>query len=94
LETALMKITLTHDTATSCTLHEVTNSTTTRLTIPVSADDLSTALRRILADPTAREAGEGAARIERLRDGLRVHAGNGTFLLPYAHLFALLIAEA
>jgi hypothetical protein len=84
-----MKITLTSDTPTSTTLRAEDNATSTLLTIPVSADQLRTGLRRLLADPDAREAGEGSARIERLRDGLRVHVGNSAFMIPWGHLFSL-----
>ena len=75
----------------SCRLTEKTSSCSTGLTIPLPADDLRSLLASLLKEPERRYVDAGPVRIERLRDGPRVHAGVGMFPIPYAHALALVL---
>ncbi|MFT6605695.1 MAG: hypothetical protein ACJA2X_000871 [Halocynthiibacter sp.] len=75
----------------ACRLTENTSSCSTGLTIPMAKTDLVELILTFLQEPERRDASSGAIRIERMRDGPRIHAGAGDFTIPYAHVFPLVI---
>lgn len=88
-----MQITLAAD-GDTCTLHQTTNSSSTAFSIPIDKPALQSALREMLLNPEQREVMIEAVMIDRSREGLRVHAGNGRFELPYRPLFAIVLEVA
>ncbi|WP_375552582.1 hypothetical protein [Rhodophyticola porphyridii] len=88
-----MQITLAAD-GDTCTLHQKTVSSSTAFSIPIDKPALQSALREMLLNPEQREVMIEAVMIDRSREGLRVHAGNGRFELPYRLLFAIVLEVA
>lgn len=86
-----MKITLQPAGDASCTLKQVTPSVSVEFPLPLATADVVALLRAILADPEAREVGAGPVSADRMRDGIRLSVGSGTFTVPYAHAFPLFI---
>lgn len=86
-----MTISLTETGDAACTFEEATNSSTNRFTVPISKVALVGLLRDMLMTPGRRDVGDGLIRVDRVRDGLRVHAGNGMFMLPYPQLFPIVV---
>lgn len=86
-----MTITLDPAGVAACRLTETTNSTSNEFTVPIAKDALVAMLTDILTQPEKRMSGDGPVRCDRLRDGLRVTAGNGAFILPYPELLPLVM---
>ena len=89
-----MQVTVTAKSDTTCELLEVTPATSCPFTVPLSKSTLIAALREILTDPERRDLGAASVLIERMRDGLRVHHGSGSFLIRYQHVFPLILSDA
>ncbi|MBE0554828.1 MAG: hypothetical protein IH625_14155 [Rhodobacteraceae bacterium] len=68
---------------TSCNLIETTVSSSAVFPIPLGKPALVAALRQLLSDPECNLVESGAVRIDRYRDGPRVHVGSGNFLVRY-----------
>jgi len=83
-----MQISLTTD-GVSCVLKSVDNASSNAFTVPATAEAIKSAIVALLSDPEAREMPNDQFRLERMRDGIRVHAGMGAFMVPYAHVFPL-----
>lgn len=74
-----------------CALTENTPSNSVRWVIPVAKDVLVKGLIEILTDPEKRDQNiENGVTADRLRDGIRVSASGGSFLIPYAHIFPMI----
>ena len=73
----------------SCTLKEVTNSSSTEFTIGLEKRGLQSAIRELLVDPEKRDINVEGIMIHRYRDGLRVETRHGCFDLPYRLILAI-----
>jgi hypothetical protein len=89
-----MRFTLTAAGDNACTLKEVTPSSTASFPIPVGKPALVDLIRTFLADPEARDLGQGPIRLDRMRDGIRINVGAGAFTIPYAFVYPLILAPA
>lgn len=89
-----MRFTLTAKGDNTCELKEVTPATSAVFPIPLGKPALVNLIRSFLADPEARDLGQGSVLVDRMRDGLRIHVGAGTFTIPYGHLFPLILEPA
>lgn len=86
-----MKVTLSPAGDDACNLHETTCSTSVAFPIPLSKDEVVALMRAILLDPESRELGSGMVHVDRVRDGLRLHVGSGSFTVKYAHALPLVL---
>ncbi|MFZ5708830.1 MAG: hypothetical protein ACOY4T_03965 [Pseudomonadota bacterium] len=68
---------------TTCNLIEVTPSTSALFPIPLGKPALVALLRSLLADAECNFVESGVVRIDRMRDGPRVHVLSGSFALRY-----------
>lgn len=89
-----MRFTLTAKGDNTCELKEVTPATSAVFPIPLGKPALISLIRTFLSDPEARDLGQGPVLLDRMRDGLRIHVGAGTFTIPYGHLFPLILEPA
>lgn len=87
----MLNVTLTEASDGTCVLKEVTDATSVQFQVPVSKATLVAALRAILLNPEARDITAASVLLERMRDGIRLHAGGGAFMLRYQSLYPLVI---
>jgi hypothetical protein len=83
-----MKFTLA-STATGCTISKVEFHQSTLFPIPMGAGDVTALLSALLADPEKREVEQGPVLIVRTEKGVSIRTRDGTFDLPWSHLFAI-----
>lgn len=86
-----MTVTLTPSGDSTCTLHENTVSCSASFPLPISSANMITAIRSLLAEPDARDVSSGAVIVDRMRDGVRVRFGSGTFLIRYHDVFPIIM---
>lgn len=83
-----MKFTLA-STPGGCTLSKVDFHASTKFPIPMGAGELTALLSTLLADPEKREVEQGTVLIVRAEKGVSIRTRDGTFDLPWSHLFAI-----
>ena len=85
-----MRFTL-YETDGICHVKEVTPSSSVIFPLAVSKQTVVELLIEMLSNPEQRDAASGPIRVERMRDGLRLAVGAGTFTVPYAFIFPLVM---
>ena len=75
----------------TCTLIERTCASSVEFSVPLSKPTLITLITSILNAPDEREVKAAPVSVERMRDGLRVHVGSGSFFISYKDLFPLVL---
>lgn len=83
-----MKFTLA-STPGGCTLSKTEFHNYAELPVPIGAGDLTALLSTLLADPEKREVEQGPVMIVRTNGGVSIRTRDGTFDLPWSHLFAI-----
>ena len=72
-----------------CTLSGKSLHSVWSLSIPIGAGDLTALLSTLLADPDKRQVESGPVVIERTPAGVTFRTNEGSFDLPWPHLFAI-----
>ncbi len=75
----------------SCVLRQKTVSSSVAFDVPIEYTDLKTAICDMLNDPERKEIMIDAVMVDRTREAIRVHAGNGSFAIPYPNIFPLVM---
>lgn len=89
-----MRFQLISDGDDKCALCENTPSCSLRWVVPVPRDVLIDGIVAFVREPEKRDhTVAGVVKLDRTRDGIRVAAGVGYFVIPYAHALALVIPE-
>lgn len=83
-----MKFTIA-STADGCTLSAVDFQSSTIFPVPMGAGDLTALLSRLLADPDRAQIESGPVQIARTQLGVSIRTREGSFDLPWPHLFAI-----
>ena len=87
-----MKITL-DDLGTRTRLIWTSVSTSSELVVPISAPALRNLLTTLLLDPDSSFVEHDGVIIDRVADGVRVHAHGGRFDMPYRALIPIVLDE-
>lgn len=77
----------------TCTLTEKTCSSSNKFTIPIPREALIGGLAHVLARPETRDHKVGEVFIDRMRDGLRINVGAGSYIIPYSYLYPIVMAD-
>ena len=72
-----------------CTLSAVDFHSSTNFLVPMGAGDLTALLSGLLADPDRSQVESGPVQIARTQLGVSIRTVQGSFDLPWPHLFAL-----
>ena len=77
------------DTGPTCALTATENHNATMLPLPISGDDLRTAIRAMLLDPHMAQSEVGTVQLVRRPDAIAIISKTGSFSINWGHLTRL-----